>query len=692
VDARIGHAYILNGAAPCVLARENAVPESLITANRLRDGVAVWLDEAGAWSEDLGEAAVLDGDGLAARLELVNRRDSNAAVDIRAVPVAWHEGRPIPVELREKLRSEGPSVRTDLAEAPGEAWWARPRPAVPAVARAVSSFAGIYRYDEADRQFLRDRAERFRDQVRRRLSGELSEDEFKPLRLMNGLYLQLHGYMLRVAIPYGVLSSAQMRTLATVARVYDRGYGHFTTRQNIQFNWVRLEDVPDLLGVLAEADIHAIQTSGNCVRNITTDEFAGAAADEIVDPRVYAEILRQWSTDHPEFTYLPRKFKIAMTGSPHDRAAIRVHDIGLIAKRNEAGEAGFQVFAGGGLGRIPIIATMVREWLQPRDLLRYVEAILRVYNALGRRDNIHKARIKILVRDMKPGRFIEMIEAEFASMPADHAVLSDAVVAEVAARFASPPFVALPAEGSVAGGEGDRAFAAWMSTNTHAHRQPGYISAVISLKPDGGIPGDASAEEMELIADLADRYSFGEIRVSHEQNLVLPHVRKDELYVLWQALVARGLATGNIGLVTDIVCCPGMDYCALATARAIPIAQKISERFTDPARVAEIGQLDLNISGCINACGHHHVGHIGLLGVDKNGKEVYQITLGGDAGETASIGDIIGPAVPFDDVADAVEAIVGAYVARRDAGERFIDTYRRLGAAPFKEAVYGAHR
>jgi sulfite reductase (NADPH) hemoprotein beta-component len=666
------------------------VPESLITANRLRDGVAVWLDESGAWSDDLAHAAVLDGDAAKARLVAVMQRDRNEAVDIRAIPAERVDGRLVPTELRERLRGDGPSVRTDLRGTPQGNWWARPAPPRPKPAPGVSAFAGIYRYDEADRQFLRDRAERFRDQVRRRLSGELTEDEFKPLRLMNGLYLQLHAYMLRVAIPYGVLSSAQLRTLATVARVYDRGYGHFTTRQNIQYNWVRLTEVPDLLGVLAEADLHAIQTSGNCVRNITTDEFAGAAADEIVDPRVYAEILRQWSTDHPEFTYLPRKFKIAITGSPEDRAAIRVHDIGLIAKRNEAGEAGFQVFAGGGLGRIPIIGTKVRDWLQPRDLLRYVEAILRVYNALGRRDNIHKARIKILVRDMKPGRFIEMIEDEFASLPADHAVLSDAVVAEVGARFTWPPFLTLPAE--IPGLDEDRAFRAWVATNTHPHRQPGYISAVISLKPAGGIPGDASAEEMDLIAELADWYSFGEIRVSHEQNLILPHVRKIDLHRLWQALSARGLATGNIGLVTDIVCCPGMDYCALATARAIPVAQQISARLADRARVAEIGALDLNISGCINACGHHHVGHIGLLGVDKLGKEVYQITLGGDASETASIGEIIGPAVPYDDVTDAVEAIIGAYLARRGDGERFIDTYRRLGPAPFKEAVYGAHR
>jgi sulfite reductase (NADPH) hemoprotein beta-component len=446
--------------------------------------------------------------------------------------------------------------------------------------------------------------------------------------------------------------------------------------------------------VLAEADLHAIQTSGNCVRNVTTDHFAGAAAEEVVDPRLYAEILRQWSTDHPEFTYLPRKFKIAITGSPRDRAAVRVHDIGILAKRNAAGEPGFEIYAGGGLGRTPVVGAKVRDWLPVRDLLRYVEAILRVYNALGRRDNIYKARIKILLRDMKPGRFIEMIEEEFAAMPADYCVLEDDIVAAVVSRFVAPPFDPLPPtspalDQAVAS---DRAFKAWVRANTHEHREPGYIAAMISLKPVGGIPGDVSAEEMDLIADLAERFSFGEIRVSHEQNLVLPHVRKDQLHTLWKALADGGLATGNVGFITDIISCPGMDYCSLATARSIPIAQKIAERFADAARQAEIGPLDLNISGCINACGHHHVAHIGLLGVDKNGEEVYQITLGGAADEKASIGSIVGPAVAAADVPDAIEAIVDAYVARRADGEHFIDTYRRLGAAPFKEAVYGAHR
>jgi sulfite reductase (NADPH) hemoprotein beta-component len=670
------------------------VPESVITANRLTDGVVVWLDAAGGWSSDLDAAAVFDGEFVQSALEKVRGRDSDAAVDIREIPVDLAEGSPVPQARRERLRGVGPSVRDDLAGASVEDRWARrPFPAPPS-ATSTSPYAGIYRYDEYDRQFLRDRAEQFRQQVQRRLSGELNEEEFKPLRLMNGLYLQLHGYMLRVALPYGVLSASQMRQLAYVARYYDRGYGHFTTRQNIQFNWPRLADAPDILAALAEADLHAIQTSGNCVRNVTTDHFAGAAAEEVVDPRLYAEILRQWSTDHPEFTYLPRKFKIAITGSPQDRAAVRVHDIGILAKRNATGEPGFQIYAGGGLGRTPVVGTKVRDWLPVRDLLRYLEAILRVYNALGRRDNIYKARIKNLLRDMKPERFIEMIEEEFAAMPADYCVLEDEVVAAVASRFVPPPFAPAPPTSpafdlAIAS---DRGFKAWVRANTHPHREPAYISAVISLKPVGGIPGDVSAEEMELIADLADRFSFGEVRVSHEQNLVLPHVRKDHLHPLWKALVDGGLATGNVGLITDIISCPGMDYCSLATARSIPIAQKIAERFADAARQAEIGPLDLNISGCINACGHHHVAHIGLLGVDKNGEEVYQITLGGAADEKASIGSIIGPAVAAEDVPDAIEAIVDAYVARRSDGEHFIDTYRRLGAAPFKEAVYAAHR
>lgn len=670
------------------------MPHSILTANRLTDGVVVWLDDTQSWTERLDSASILDDAAVPSLLDTLQERYANIAVDIRAIPVDVVDDRPVPQARRERLRGVGPSVRPDLATTPSHKRWASGPLPEPPSATSTSPFAGIYRYDEYDRQFLRDRAEQFRSQVNRRLSGELSEDEFKPFRLMNGLYLQLHGYMLRVALPYGVLSASQMRQLAYVARYFDRGYGHFTTRQNIQFNWPRLSDAPDILAVLAEADLHAIQTSGNCVRNVTTDHFAGAAAEEVVDPRLYAEILRQWSTDHPEFTYLPRKFKIAITGSPQDRAAVRVHDIGILAKRNAQGEPGFQIYAGGGLGRTPIVGTKVRDWLPVRDLLRYVEAILRVYNALGRRDNIYKARIKILIREMKPERFIDMIEDEFNGMPGNYNVLEDELVAAVAARFNAPPFALLPdksPEYDKAVRE-DRAFRAWVRTNTHPHRQPGYISAVVSLKPVGGISGDVSADEMDVIAEAADRFSFGEIRISHEQNAVLPHVRKDALYSLWQMLVDGGLASANIGLVTDIIACPGMDYCSLATARSIPIAQKIAERFAAQERQEEIGPLDLNISGCINACGHHHVGHIGLLGVDKNGEEVYQITLGGASDDNASIGNIIGPGVSAEAVPDAIEAIVDAYIAHRADSEPFIDTYRRLGAAPFKEAVYGAHR
>jgi sulfite reductase (NADPH) hemoprotein beta-component len=550
--------------------------------------------------------------------------------------------------------------------------------------------AGIYHYDEYDREFLRERVAEFRGQVARRLDGALTEDEFKPLRLMNGLYLQLHAYMLRCAVPYGVLSSDQMRQLAHIARKYDRGFGHFTTRQNLQFNWIKLEEAPDALATLAEADLHALQTSGNCIRNVTTDEFAGAAADEIVDPRVYAEILRQWSTLHPEFSYLPRKFKIAITGAPTDRAAIQVHDIGLLAKRGPAGDVGFEVWAGGGLGRVPIIGTKLREWLSEADFLSYMEAVLRVYNALGGRENIHKARIKILVRDVGAARFIEMVEQEFATLPREKFRLDPTVVAGIQAHFASPPFAALPnaAADLARAVAADPAFADWVAHNTHPHKQPGYISAIVSLKPIGGIPGDATDVQMDAVADLADRYSFDEIRVTHYQNLVLPHVRQDELFAVWQALDALGLATPNVGTITDIIACPGLDYCALANARAIPVAQLLSERFADLKRQYDIGPLTLNISGCINACGHHHVGAIGILGVDKKGEEFYQITLGGSAGNDAAIGEIVGPAVPYDDVTDVVERIVRIYLSLRRTGEDFLQTYRRTGMAPFKDALH----
>ncbi|HEV7265763.1 MAG TPA: nitrite/sulfite reductase [Falsiroseomonas sp.] len=549
----------------------------------------------------------------------------------------------------------------------------------------------IYRYDAIDRDFLAGRIAEFRGQVARRVAGALTEDEFKPLRLMNGLYLQLHAYMLRVAIPYGVLESRQLRQLGHIARRYDRGFGHFTTRQNIQFNWVKLEETPDILEALAEVDMHAIQTSGNCVRNVTTDEFAGAAADELVDPRVYAEILRQWSTLHPEFAYLPRKFKIAITGAPHDRAAIKVHDIGVLAKRNAEGATGFEIWVGGGLGRTPIIGTKLFDFVAEADFLATMEAVLRVYNALGQRENIYKARIKILVRDLGE-EFKRLVERELADMPRGRYRLAPEVVQAIASHFTPPPFARLePDPSSLARAKAaDAAFATWVANSTHPHRAPGYTSVVVSLKPIGGIPGDASADQMEAVAALADRFSLGEIRVSHVQNLVLPHVRQEDLHALWQGLAEHGLATPNIGLISDIIACPGMDYCALATARSIPVAQRISERFASLDRQLEIGTLHVNISGCINACGHHHVGHIGLLGVDKRGEEVYQITLGGSATNDATIGDLIGPAFPADAVVDAVETLIRVHVAHRRPGEIFKDTYRRLGAAPFKEALYGA--
>ncbi|OUM33006.1 DUF2849 domain-containing protein [Pseudomonas putida] len=663
----------------------------LICANRLDDGAVVWLDAGHEWVETLQQAGTFDTQALVpATLAAEAAVRANQVVAPTPCEAWLVDGLPEPKSLRERLRSRGPSVRSDLGK---QAVGMSPpggkgeRPLLPVAAGQ----AGVYRYDPFEREFLKDRARQFEQQVGRRLSGELDEEAFKVYRLMNGLYLQLHGYMLRVAIPYGTLSAVQLRQLAYVARTYDKGYGHLTTRQNIQFNWPRLADTPEILSVLADADLHCIQTSGNCIRNVTTDHFAGAAEDEVLDPRVHAEILRQWSTDHPEFTYLPRKFKIAITGSPKDRAAVRFHDIGILAQRNAQGEVGFQVYAGGGLGRTPIVGTRVREWLPERELLRYVEAILRVYNALGRRDNLYKARIKILVRELKPGRFIEMIEHEFASLPADHQYLEPAIVQGIRARFVQPAFEALPGlcDSFLRARADDNAFASWVRTNTHPHKQRGYISAVISLKPPGGIPGDVSAEEMLTLADLAEAYSLNEIRVSHEQNLVLPHIRQGDLYGVWRALRQAGLATSNIGLLSDSIACPGMDYCSLATARSVPVAQRIALRF-DAARQQDIGELKLNVSGCINACAHHHVAHIGILGLDKAGHENYQITLGGSAEEDAAVGTILGRSVPFEEVPDIVEAIVGIYLQLRDDGERFLDTYRRVGIEPFKEVLRDA--
>jgi len=549
----------------------------------------------------------------------------------------------------------------------------------------------MYRYDEYDRQIVAERVGQFRDQVRRRLSGELSEEEFRPLRLMNGLYLQLHAYMLRIAIPYGTLSSAQLRRLAEIGRRWDRGYGHFTTRQNIQFNWPRLADTPDILQALADVEMHAIQTSGNCIRNTTADQFAGVAVDEIEDPRPWCEIIRQWSTFHPEFTFLPRKFKIAVTGSAHDRAALRVHDIGLAIKRNAEGEVGFEVMIGGGQGRTPMLAPTIREFLPKADLLAYLEAALRVYNRAGRRDNIYKARIKILVGQLGAAEYARQTEDEFQRIKAEGTVeMSQAEIDRIHAFFAPPAYEALPADSPafIAAKLDDRSFARWARSNVSPHKRPGYAIVTVTLKPVGGVPGDATSDQMDALADLADRYSLGEIRVTHDQNLVLPNVRQSDLSAVWAALKALNLGEANAGLVTDMIACPGLDYCSLANARSIPVAQAISRRFADIERQQQIGELRIKMSGCINACGHHHVGHIGILGVDKNGEEFYQITLGGSADEQSSLGKILGPSVPREQVADAVETIVETYLGLRREGERFLDTYRRVGIAPFKEKLY----
>ncbi|WP_159951057.1 nitrite/sulfite reductase [Rhizobium sp. 18065] len=551
----------------------------------------------------------------------------------------------------------------------------------------------MYRYDEFDHAFVSARVEQFRDQVDRRLSGDLAEDAFKPLRLMNGVYLQLHAYMLRVAIPYGTLNAKQMRMLAHIARKYDRGYGHFTTRQNIQYNWPKLSDTPDILSELASVEMHAIQTSGNCIRNVTADHFAGAAADEVADPRPYAEILRQWSSLHPEFSFLPRKFKIAVTGAPSDRAAIQVHDIGLHLKKNEAGELGFAVYVGGGQGRTPLIAKKIRDFLPEADLLTYVTAIVRVYNLNGRRDNKYKARIKILVHETGVEELTRQVEVEFDQIRDSELKLPEADIRSIEAYFA-PPALADRAEGWEAlarAKKADAAFATWVGQNVQPHSHPDYGMVTISLKPIGGTPGDASDAQMDLVAEIAERYAFDEIRVSHEQNLILPHVAMGDLYAVYQALEKSGLATANAGLITDMIACPGLDYCALANARSIPVAQEISLRFGSQARQAEIGELKIKISGCINACGHHHVGHIGLLGVEKKGAELYQITLGGSGDENSSIGEIIGRGFEPEKVTDAIETIVDTYLGLRlDPKETFLLAYRRVGPKPFKDALYGA--
>ncbi|MBD8640882.1 Sulfite reductase (NADPH) hemoprotein beta-component [Sphingomonas sp. T1] len=543
----------------------------------------------------------------------------------------------------------------------------------------------MYKYDEYDQAIVDQRVDEFRDQVRRRLSGELTEDQFKPLRLMNGLYLQLHAYMLRVAVPYGTLDGRQMRMLGHIARKYDRGYGHFTTRQNIQFNWIQLDQTPDILQELSTVEMHAIQTSGNCIRNISSDQFAGAAADEVADPRPWAELIRQWSTFHPEFTYLPRKFKICVIAADEDRAAMRLHDIG-IGLHVRDGELGAKIYVGGGMGRTPMISHEIRDFVPADDLMSYLEACLRVYNRYGRRDNIYKARIKILLHEIGPDEYRRQVEEEFAAVKGLGLDPPRAELERITSHFGAPAF---EENASTEIDRSDPDFAVWLDQNVKAHKQPGYAIVNISLKPVGGIPGDASADQIDVMADLGTRYSFDELRVTHAQNIVLPHVRMADLHAVWSTLNEAGLAEANLDLISDIIACPGLDYCSLANARSIPLAQKIATRFGDLGRQRELGELKLKISGCINACGHHHAGHIGILGVDKKGTENYQLSLGGSGAEDVSLAKITGPGFSEDGVVDAIERVTDRYLQVRDPGERFLDTYRRVGFETFKEAIYG---
>ncbi len=559
----------------------------------------------------------------------------------------------------------------------------------PEAMRRPNAPTTTYLYDDYDAAFVRERVAEFREQVRRRLSGALTEEEFRPFRLMNGLYLQLHAYMLRVAIPYGTLTARQMRRLADIADKWDKGYGHFTTRQNLQYNWPKLVDTPDILEALADVEMHAIQTSGNCIRNVTADHFAGVAQDEIEDPRPTAEFLRQWSSLHPEFSFLPRKFKIAVTGAEHDRAAIMVHDVGLRIVRNDSGEIGYQVVAGGGLGRSPFVGKVVGDFVPRHDLLAFLEAIMRVYNRFGRRDNKYKARIKILVHEKGIDDIRAEVEAEFAAMDRSVFAHDPEEFERIAGFLAPPPYESLARDSQMlrAAKLETPAFANFADVNVSAHKIPGYAIVTVSLKPIGGVPGDATSDQMRALADASERFGFGELRVSHEQNIILPHVKQDDLFALWRMLDAAGLATANAGLVSDIISCPGMDYCSLATARSIPIAQAISKRFADMSRQRRIGKLGIKISGCINACGHHHVGAIGILGLEKKGQESYQITLGGDPTFSASIGEILGPGVTAEQVPDVIEHLVDFYLAEREEGEAFIDTWRRIGHARFKDVL-----
>ncbi|MBF8780915.1 nitrite/sulfite reductase [Pseudomonas fulva] len=549
----------------------------------------------------------------------------------------------------------------------------------------------MYVYDEYDQRIIEDRVKQFRDQTRRYLAGELSEEEFRPLRLQNGLYIQRFAPMLRVAVPYGQLNATQVRMLAKIARDYDKGYAHISTRQNVQFNWPALEDIPDILAELATVQMHAIQTSGNCLRNTTTDQFAGVAADEVIDPRPWCEIVRQWTTFHPEFAFLPRKFKIAINGSKQDRAAIEVHDIGLEPIYNEAGELGFRVLVGGGLGRTPVVGSFINEFLPWQDLISYLDAILRVYNRYGRRDNKYKARIKILVKALTPEVFAEKVEAEMVHLRGGPTTLTEAEVQRVSRHFVDPDYQALEDVDYAALDQDYPGFARWRSRNTRAHKKPGYVAVTVSLKPTGVAPGDITDKQLDAVAELAERYSFGFLRTSHEQNIILADVEQRQLHALWLELREQGFATPNVGLLTDIICCPGGDFCSLANAKSIPIAESIQRRFDDLDYLFDIGELDLNISGCMNACGHHHVGHIGILGVDKKGEEFYQVSLGGNAARGASLGKILGPSFAQEEMADVIEKLIDVYVEHRTEDERFIDTYQRIGIDPFKERVYAAN-
>ena len=551
----------------------------------------------------------------------------------------------------------------------------------------------MYVYDEYDQRIVEDRVKQFRDQTRRYLAGELTGEEFRPLRLQNGLYIQRYAPMLRVAVPYGLLNSQQVRKLAQIARDYDKGYAHISTRQNVQYNWPELEDVPEILAELATVQMHAIQTSGNCIRNTTTDQFAGVARDELVDPRPWCEIIRQWSTFHPEFAHLPRKFKIAVNGAVSDRAAIEVHDIGLEAVQNEAGELGFRVSVGGGLGRTPIVGNFINEFLPWKHLLSYLDAILRVYNRYGRRDNKYKARIKILVKALTPEVFAQKVDAEWANLKDGPSTLTDAELQRVAAHFVDPAYQALEnQDAALAQLDAENpGFARWRSRNTFAHKKPGYVAVTLSLKPTGVAPGDITDKQLDVVADLADRYSFGEVRNSHNQNIILADVEQAQLFTLWGELRENGFATPNVGLLTDLICCPGGDFCSLANAKSIPVAEAIQRRFDDLDYLFDIGAIDLNISGCMNACGHHHVGHIGILGVDKKGEEFYQVSLGGSASRDASLGKILGPSFAQEAMPDVISKLIDVYVEQRTEDERFIDTYQRIGIDLFKERVYAAN-